>query len=182
MKNFKLHKGFTLVETLVAIGILVVAITGAFSAAQSGLSSYLNSKNQAIAVNLAQESIEMIRAYRDSNRMVAGTDWLDNYATPSDPCYFGKTCQLSVLNSTENQSCSGGLGTCNYLRQDPVTGYYNYAAASVPTVFKREIQITPIYPVGCTTTCTEVSVLVSVTWSKGASIKQYKTRENLFSW
>jgi prepilin-type N-terminal cleavage/methylation domain-containing protein len=182
MKILKIHKGFTLVETLVAIGILVVAITGAFTASQSGLSSYLNSKNQAIAVNLAQESIEMIRAYRDSNRMVAGTDWLENFASPGDPCYFGNTCQLSVLNSTENETCPGGLGTCDYLRQDPVTGYYNYDPSSTQTVFKREIQITPIYPVGCTTACTEVSVLVSVTWSKGASIKQYKTRENLFSW
>lgn len=180
MKIFKLHKGFTLVETLVAIGILIIAITGAMSASQSGLSSYLNSKNQAIAVNLAQESVEMIRAYRDSNRMVAGTDWLENFASPGDPCEFGKTCELSVLNSTENKTCS--VSGCDYIKQDPVTGYYNYAAGSVPTVFKRSIQIFPIYPAGCTTTCTEVSVLVSVTWSKGASIKQYKTRENLFSW
>jgi len=175
-----LHKkGFTLVETLVAIGILVVAITGAMSAAQSGLSSYLNSKNQAIAVNLAQESIEMIRAYRDSNRMV-GNDWLESYASSGDPCEFGNTCELSVLNSTENKTCLAS--GCDYIKQDSTTGYYNYAAASTPTVFKRSIQIFPIYPVNCTTNCTEISVLVSVTWSKGGSIKQYKTRENLFSW
>ena len=61
------NKGFTIVESLVAISILVLAITGATSAIQTGISSYIFSKDQIIAFYLAQEGFEQIRNIRDEN-------------------------------------------------------------------------------------------------------------------
>ena len=55
----KTKKGFTIIESLVAISILTLAITGATSAIQAGISSYTFSKDQIIAFYLAQEGENM---------------------------------------------------------------------------------------------------------------------------
>lgn len=177
MKITNLHRGFTLVETLVAIGILVIAITGAFSASQSGLSSYLLSKNQIIAFNLAQESMEQIRALRDENKM-NGNNWLQGFAASAgDPCYPGgsKICTTDAVTYTVISCGATGTGPCNVIRQDPATSAYGYNAAWTPTGFRREIQISAI-------SANEISVLVTVSWSKGIVNRQFKIRENLFNW
>lgn len=178
MINFSQKKGFTLIETLVAIAVLVLAISGAFTAAQSGLSSYQHSKNQAIAINLAQEAVEAIRANRDSN-ILSGNNWMQGMGQSSDPCYSTDTipraCILDISSVPISISSCGTAGTCPFLRQNSTTGYYGYNSTWPLTVFKREIQITSI-------TSSEVSVLVTVTWSKGVSTKQYKTRTYLFDW
>ncbi len=178
-KNFH-KKGFTLVETLVAVAVLIMAVTGTLTAAQSGINSYIFSKNQIIAFNLTQEAMEQIRSMRDENG-INGRNWLQGIASVNtDPCYFGKTC-ISDVTSYTLTSCSGGIGSCSVLKQDAITGFYSYSSG-VATVFKREIQISPVYPVGCSANCTEISILVSITWSKGALSRQFKVRENLFSW
>jgi prepilin-type N-terminal cleavage/methylation domain-containing protein len=173
MKKTYSKRGFTLVETLVAIGILVVAITGVFSAAQSGLSSSIQSKNQAIAINLAQEAVEYIRAQRDSNQ-IAGRNWLYGLeANQSGVCTFNVNCILSVLQSSENASCGGSA--CPVLRQDPTNGYYGYTSGWTPTVFRRDVKLVSV-------SSNEIAILVTVTWNKGVITKIYKTRESLFNW
>ncbi|MDQ3090026.1 MAG: prepilin-type N-terminal cleavage/methylation domain-containing protein [bacterium] len=179
----KNKSGFTLVETLVAISILVLAVTGAFSAAQSGLSSYNHSKNQTIAIYLAQEAIEQIR-YRRSTNTISGSYWLSSVAEASSNVCFdtlnnGKSCTVDVLNNTLT-ACSG---TCPVIRQNTDgDNSYGYTGAWTATIFRRSVQITPVYPAGCINNCSEVSVLVTITWSKGLVNRQFKIRENLFDW
>ncbi len=179
----KYNYGFTLVETLVAISILVLAVTGAFTAAQSGLSSYNHSKNQTIAIYLAQEAIEQIRYTRSTNT-ISGSYWLSGIAESSSNVCFdttnnGKSCTVDVLNNTLT-ACSG---TCPVIRQNTAgDNSYGYTGSWTSTIFRRSVQITPIYPAGCINDCSEVSVLVTMTWSKGLVNRQFKIRENLFNW
>lgn len=58
-------KGFTLVETLVAISILLLAIIGPMTIAQRGIQSSYFATEQVTAVFLAQEAIEAVRQLRD---------------------------------------------------------------------------------------------------------------------
>ena len=60
-------KGFTLVETLVAISILMIAIVGPMTIAQNGLSSSIYAREQFIAQFLAQDALEYVRNVRDNN-------------------------------------------------------------------------------------------------------------------
>src|SRR6185437_13507555 len=67
-----INKGFTLIETLVAVLLLSIAIVGPMTIAQKGLQTALISKDQATAFNLAQDAIEFVRFARDTNCLVAG--------------------------------------------------------------------------------------------------------------
>ena len=68
MKTYfqKTKKGFTLLETLVAIAILTMAIGAAFGVAQKSFFSANQAKNQTTAVFLASEGIELVRTVRDN--------------------------------------------------------------------------------------------------------------------
>jgi prepilin-type N-terminal cleavage/methylation domain-containing protein len=63
--------GFTLVETLVAIAVLLLIIIGPISAAQKGIQQAYYANEQASAVFLAQEAIEAVRERRDDRALQA---------------------------------------------------------------------------------------------------------------
>lgn len=166
--------GFTIIESLVAITILVVVVTGAMSAVQTGISSYTFSKDQIIASYLAQEGFEQLRNIRDEN-WLNSRNWLTGIAeVGGDPCATGKACTVSPFEPTNVFACSS-LGSCPYIRQDPVSGVYGYNAAWTVTPFRREITLTPV-------NADEVSIEVTIYWSKGASTREFNVRENILNW
>ncbi len=175
MKQYSSHlkeKGFTIIETLVAIAILVSAVTGTMTAVQSGLSSYIFSKDQIVAFYLAQEGFEQVRNIRDENRL-NGEDWLQGIAASAgDPCYFGKHCQVSPAESSALTTCSG---SCPKLRQSGSTGFYGYNSSWSETIYQRDISLTQVG-------ADEVAVTVTMTWSKGIVTREFRARENLFNW
>lgn len=173
------NKGFTIVESLVAISILVLVIIGVTGAIQKGIYSYTFSKDQIIAFYLAQEGFEQIRNLRDENGL-RNQHWLANIAEEAnDPCYFGSACRVDLTdNSGGAPTRCSSPGNCPFLRQDATggtTGFFGYTAAWPVTVFKREIMLTEINP-------NEISVSVTINWLKGGSPKQFKAKENLFNW
>jgi prepilin-type N-terminal cleavage/methylation domain-containing protein len=171
-------KGFTLVETLVAVSILVVAVTGAYSAAQTGLSSATFSKDEVIAFYLAQESVEGIRNFRDANALKHAPSWLSGIAdTSGDPCYPADghhACMIDPLTATLS-SCNGDVAACQIVKQDPATGFYGYDSSWTDTPFQRAIVLN-------TVNSNEVSITVSVSWHKGIVQRTFKVRENILNW
>ena len=175
--NHTKDKWFTIVESLVAIVILVLAVTGATSAIQIGISSYIFSKDQTIAFFLAQEGFEQIRNIRDENSL-KGQNWLTGIANSGDPCEFGKICRVDPipLGQPFLVRCGDTSGSCPVLRQSP-SGFFGYNSDSswTDTIFMREVMLTSI-------NAKEVSILVTVNWSKGVVNRQFKVRENILNW
>lgn len=69
--NFKRNNsGFTLIETLVAVLVLVLGLLGPLALAAQSISAGRLSRNRLIAANLAQEGIELVRNLRDENIIV----------------------------------------------------------------------------------------------------------------
>lgn len=167
-------KGFTIIESLVAISILATVVIGTMSAVQSSLSSSIFSKEQIVAFYLAQEAIEQIRNLRDENRL-NGRDWLTGLAAnSSDPCYFGNSCMVSPVFNTAPTRCSGP-GACPLLRQNVADSFYGYISTWNQTNYRRDISLTSI-------SAQEVSLVVTVSWSKGLVNREFKARENLLNW
>src|ERR1035437_4324893 len=63
----KSDEGFTLIETLVAISILMIAISGPLVVANKSLTAALYAKDQTTASYLAQEILESIRNEKDNS-------------------------------------------------------------------------------------------------------------------
>jgi prepilin-type N-terminal cleavage/methylation domain-containing protein len=172
MKKKKTQRGFTLIESLVSIGILVIAILATYTAAQAGISTTTYAKEQLVAFNLAQEAVEQIRNMSAENRL-NGLPWLNGIAqVNSDNCYFGKTCRVDIF-ADRTISCS--QNACPFIREDTVNGFYGYDNSWPLTVFKRDIQITSI-------NAHEVSIMVTITWSKGLATSRFKVRDNITDW
>ena len=77
------NKAFTLIETLVAISIFTMSILGLMSILASGISNTNYAKRKITATYLAQEGIEHVRNFRDTDVISAvdgQTGW-NNFKT-----------------------------------------------------------------------------------------------------
>jgi len=181
MTNFKLKRGFTVLESLFAISVVSLAIAGATLAVRGGLYSSSLSKEQVKAFYMAQEAIEIIRNKRDSN-VLANTNWLTGIANSGDPCATGRICYVDGYNNQLrwDNGCTGTWGSCPVLRQKTTSGVdqyiYGYDSSWSPTNFKREVMIEPM------NSNNEVMVTVSVSWNHGILPREFKTKTTLTNW
>ncbi len=181
MKN-KQTTGFTLLETIVAVTVLVTAIIGPFSLASQTIKAQSIAKNQLIAANLAQEGIELFRNYRANNILRNATDsdggfshWLDG----TDACQSG--CGIDVrtdINAPQPAPELPGCGTLNncllYLNGDSM---YGLNPAGTPTKFHRKINIETVSAVP-----PEIKVTTTVTWSEGVGTDTFVVSTDLLNW
>ncbi|HLD21986.1 MAG TPA: prepilin-type N-terminal cleavage/methylation domain-containing protein [Patescibacteria group bacterium] len=66
--------GFTLLETMVAVGILLVGVLSIIFLSGTSIVAGQRMNDEFVAVNLAREGVEAIRAMRDSNWLAYDTD------------------------------------------------------------------------------------------------------------
>lgn len=124
--QLKNSNGFTLVETLVAIGVLLLAIIGPMTVAQKGIQNAQYASEQITAVFLAQEEIERIREARDNKA-------LDAY----DNTNSGNTTIIGTGNWSTTNACSSGC----QLYIDSNTGKYTTVNTGNTSIFTRKVTI-----------------------------------------
>ena len=178
-------RGFTVLETLVAVAIVALVIGGVVSSIRTGLLASINAKDQVTAFYLAQEAIEVIRNKRDTNILAlssgGGGDWLKGiYPTiPPASCWPGGPCIVAVDASDQPMSvtgCGSAWGSCQYLQYDPTLNVYGYNNGWPVSRFKREVQVTPI------SSNREVLLTVRITWMQGVLSREFKTSTLLTNW
>lgn len=94
----KSQKGFTLIEVLVAIAILIVGVIGTYQVIQNiTFSSKINS-SKLVATYLVQEGIEMVRNKRDSN-WISGSVWDASLPSGAESGLLGKFQRTITVTS-----------------------------------------------------------------------------------
>jgi prepilin-type N-terminal cleavage/methylation domain-containing protein len=165
--------GFTLVETLVAIAILMIAIAGPLTVAEKGLSAAIYARNQLMASYLAQDAMESIKNIVDSNELAKAKDnttlWLNglsNYSCISSSDSPANFCTIDTTSNTPTIS----LCTTNPCQALSLTssGYVQGGTGQV-TNFTRYFYIQGFNLDGSScssspSTCTAANVIVNVTW------------------
>jgi Tfp pilus assembly protein PilV len=195
---------FTLLETLVAISILLVAIVGPLTIASRGLNAALVSSDQIVATYLTEDAIEYVRFARDSNILsctsgnscantwltYGGSNGVDltqcivNSGNGKDKCYFD-----SSLNTSAPEQCKNGK--CPPIDYDTTSDFYNYVSVpngysvisnnhitpntNAPTKFTRSVSITVINN-------TEAVVSATTTWTEGVVTHTVALHDDLFEW
>lgn len=134
----KLNKGFTLLEALVAVSILMVAVVAPITISQKGLSSAIYTKNYMLASYLAQDAMEYIKNQRDNISIKNNSDWrsLDFFNNCLAYDIIGDAyCHIDTINN----DIENGPGVV--LKMDSVNGFYGYKDSWNDTDFSRKISI-----------------------------------------
>lgn len=168
-------QGFTLIETLVAISILLIAVVGPISLIGDALHKLYYAKDEMIAINLAQEGIEVVRQVRDSN-MLGGVAWDTNITTTpgyytvdagnasGPPNTFIKTTALTVPQPVYLDPALGGLY------------WQTFSVSYLTTQFSRIVRIEQVVA------GKENKVNSTVTWKTGGATGTITVSENIFKW
>lgn len=183
-RNASFKQGFTFVETLVAITVLLVAIAAPMSLAQNGIMAARLSQDQIVAFYLAQEGIEITRNLRDNNRLqnaseqLAGSELQDCIVADPDSADLGCMVDATQALGSRTERCSG---ECEAVRISNVAPYvYSHRDLGYSeTKYIREVKVW--YPDG---DVNEAIVEATVTWPFGANgvIESYKIRDYLYNW
>lgn len=124
------QSGFSLVETLVAITILLIVIVGPMSISSSAARSTSYSSEQVIAFFLAQEGAELAQKARDDLQLqnfngTNGTPWTDFTGTAAaalyNECFGPRGCGLELVRG----SASGALASPINCSSNPCRMYVN---------------------------------------------------------
>lgn len=166
--------GFTLIETLVAVSLLVIAIVAPMSLVAQSLSTAVYARDQITAYNLAQEGIEAVRAVRDHNILsnaLLGTniDLLTGIPIAAD----------FVVDATDNTTTTCN-GLCPVLKVDPSGQLYGYGVAWTNTRFRRIVHANYVPGPGVSD---EIRVTVTIQWDlQNGRKREFKMYSNMYRW
>ncbi len=171
-------RGFTLVEALVAIFILALTVGALLTLTAGGFFAIRYAKNDIVATNLLQESLEYIRNTRDSaaQQGISWEDWFIEYQ--SYGCEESSGCTVNPYHDSAMApvvECSED--GCPNIKYYSDVGMYGYNAtdvssdggdAEIPTSFIRTIRFEH-EPSGATEQYVKVSA--TMTWQNGIHSK-----------
>lgn len=165
------QSGFTLIESLVAIAIIIIAVGGPIALATQSLSTSTEIRNRIVSIYLAQEGIEALRNMRDTNILEAES-WTNGF----DACIPGP-CRVDVASGGDAVLCSGG--NCPVLRFDTLDGLYGgYTEGGSEwedTIYTRTISIQEINQ-------DELAIQSDVSWPVGSHTETVTVRDTLHNW
>jgi len=146
-------EGYSLVETLVAIAILLLALVGPMTIAAKGIQSSIYVREQTIAISLAQEGIEAFVAARNDATLEAfsnddlTTSWDWTTDGRIDSCRDADGCNIQYVDADPIDSavaCTGANGAgCELYFDDSssVRARYTFDTDGERTPYSRAIRV-----------------------------------------
>lgn len=183
------RNGFTIVETIIAIAVLLLTIAAPLTLAERSLASADVARQEITAVYLAQEAIEFIRNLRDTNTL-ASASWLsgldackDALGCGVDPTNPTAVNQIAVCGSA-NDTCVLWENTGSVLGQEALKGLFGHPQSRiggitgwVKTEYTRAVSIVEAAD------SKEAKVTVTLNWGAGGfGNRSISFSTNLMHW
>lgn len=175
-----MQKGFTLIETLVAIFVLTLGVVATSAVTQRNLQSSFYARDQVVAYFLAEEAVEVLGNIRDTS-VLRGGDWLLGFEDAGVVFEANQTetvCVDAARNPNPPAIVPCPPANNNRLKFNPASGGYGYTTGTnwATSRYVREIRLKPVITGNEVQT---IEVQVTITWSNtlasNKSITIYKT-------
>lgn len=179
----KIHeRGFTLIETLVAVSLMVISIVAPMSLVAQSLTTAYYARDQVAAYSLAQEGIEAVRGVRDGNILENATTGSSNDLLQSIPIDRNFTVDATIAGGTGLVACS--TNPCESLRVDPTGTLYGHDQTwTTFTKFRRTAYANYVGPSALNGGQDEIRVTVTVTWETATGrTRMFKMYSNMYRW
>lgn len=177
-------KGFTLIETMVAIAILTLAVAGPLYTASRAIVAAQNARDQLTASYLAQEGIEYVRALRDKAFLavhsadatrawpdfLSATTQCDATTNAIQACTLDPMTGLSILSCTVGSTCAP-----LYRRLDGLYTQQSGGGDYTRTAFTRTIQVVNVSAI-------DERIISTVSWSSHGTPYTVKIYDHLTPW
>ncbi len=154
----KNNRGFTLLETIVAVGLIMVGFVAVLVLITTSLFYISNIQDRLAAANLIAEGIEVVRNIRDNN-------WLQN-----------RTWNSGLANG-DYQTAYNSMSLSSY-NGSPLlldsNGLYNYTSGAA-TPYVRKISIANLSNY-------EIRIIATVTWQRRGITYSSSAEDHLFNW
>jgi type II secretory pathway pseudopilin PulG len=158
----KKDSGFTLVESMIAVGLIVTGVVGVLTLVSRSIGFSGLAFNRLTAANLAQEGIEVVRNIRDTN-WISGLAWDNGLADGDYQLDYATKPPLPAYDPAQK------------LLLDEDGGYFNYLIGN-PTVYQRKITINHI-------SADQIQVKATITWiGRGGGNFETIVEDRLFNW
>lgn len=167
-------KGLTLLETTIALGILMIGILASLTLMLSSFKYIQSTEDEIVVVNLAREGIEIVRSIRNNGNINIFSGDYDNESYFVDSQSNSSLSTDNILNSVELADCDN----CRlYLSS---TGRYSHPSSTAgytATAFKRIITIQPV-----TDSPYEKIIISSVSWQTKDRVSTFSLETRLTDW
>ena len=171
-------KGFTLIETLIAVAVLMIAIAGPLSISSKALTTSLYARDQTTASYLAQEEMELIKNYKDNNIMNS-PPWTNGI----DSCIgtTGSYCDLSPTGHVMTTCPASGSPGCALNVSD--NGTYTNDGTKGATGFSRNFRLLKIQNSATPPNSdpNEYQAIITVFWNTGSVVNTVVLRSQITS-
>lgn len=199
ISKYNKNRGFTLVETIVAVFVLTISLAALLNLISVSLDSFKYSRDEVTANYLIQEAVDSIRNNRDST-VFLNTDqttggWTaflnyygyNNGTGTGNTCFPGNPggCIIDPLGEQQNRITVGPSG-CNVIcpalifndNSTNAGAFYSYTSGGLPSGFVRIITMsvatTSVNPTD------ELDVTVKVSWANNSHSRTLKY--SLLNW
>jgi len=179
-----MNKGFTLVELLITITVILVGLVGTFTAVQQGITTIDYARSRLTASLLAQEGVEIVKNIRDTNLLEGRSvsiDWHEGL-DPEDytPGATSKVYEVEYEDIEDLASSFTTLGCdpcifddLRFLTQDN-NGFYGYSGATV-TRYKRMVRMEKIAE-------NHLRLTITVYWRTRNGNRDFVLIQEMFAW
>ncbi len=166
------ERGFTLIESIVAIFILLIAIVMPMAVVARALFAANYAQDQITAVYLAQEGVELIRNARDNNVLSGSALWDQGNLSN---CYGANGCYVDAIHS--NSTVNACSGTCPYVQEDMGGGisWYGNDSDWGNTKYIRTIKLSKISDY-------EIKINSTVIWETRTSPRTVLVEDVITNW
>ncbi len=173
-KNSATNKGFTIIETLVAITILMISIAGPLTIAEKGLSAAVNTRDQVTASYLGQDLMEYIKNVRDADLLNGNVPFYRLAGCVGATVYCNIDTPVDTPTTPTTKACVTATDCVMYIDSN---GFYRYAnsGSDTKTQFSRYANIQAIDA----PTNSKYLLTVFVSWKTGTVANQIVLKDVL---